>query len=345
MTRSGKSVSVREHLKDIRVPVYSVGGWYDNYVESDLDAFAALSKRNHADRIMIGPWPHVFSARFPDVDFGKDSQVSLRPEQIEWFDHWLKGDDAPEPAAPGAHLRDGHQRWRDEDEWPLARARNEKFYLGSGLANARRRSRIDDSQSTPDSFVYDPRNPVPTMGGAVCCNPKVFPWGPMDQRSVEKRRDVLVYSTRAAAADTGSDRADQVVLYASSTAPDTDFTAKLVDVFPDGDARNLTDGILRVRYRDSLEEAEADDAGRSLRITIDAGVTSNVFRAGHRIRLEISSSNFPRFDRNPNTGVLLADAKEMRKATQTVYHDHDRHSYLLLPVIPVARGELTTSSN
>jgi hypothetical protein len=166
----------------------------------------------------------------------------------------------------------------------------------------------------------------------------------MDQRSVEKRRDVLTYSTAPLAADIEVTGPIKVVLYASSNAPDTDFTAKLVDVFPDGLARNLTDGILRVRYRESLDAPKLMMPGEVYRMTIDAGVTSNVFRAGHRIRLEISSSNFPRFDRNPNTGMLPADATEMRKANQTVFHDHDRHSYLLLPVIPAVHGELTTST-
>jgi hypothetical protein len=324
--------------------VYSVGGWYDNYVESDLDAFSILSKRNHADHILIGPWPHVFSATFPNVSYGKASQVSLRPEQLKWFDRWLKGSDTFEPERPVRIFVMGTNQWRDEDEWPLARARNEKFYLGPNGELGSKPARSPAPEAfVPDIFVYDPRNPVPTVGGAVCCDPHVFPWGPMDQRQVEKRPDVLVYSTAPLPSDTEVTGQIKVVLYASSSAPDTDFTAKLVDVFPDGNARNLTDGILRARYRESLEYPKLMTPGEVYRMTIDAGVTSNVFRAGHRIRLEISSSNFPRFDRNPNTGSLAADDREMRKATQTVYHDHDRHSYLLLPVIPASPVELTSS--
>jgi uncharacterized protein len=339
-----KEVSVREHLKDIHIPVYSVGGWYDNYVESDLDAFSTLSKHNHADRILIGPWPHVFSAMFPNVSFGKDAQVSLRPEQIKWFDRWLKGSDSPEPAAPVRIFVMGINQWRDEAEWPLARARNEKFYLGpNGELGIKPDRHSTPNAFVPDNFVYDPHNPVPTVGGAVCCDPRVFPWGPMDQRQVEKRPDVLVYSTAPMPSDMEVTGLIKVVLYASSSAPDTDFTAKLVDVFPDGTARNLTDGILRARYRESLENPKLMTPGEVYRMTIDVGVTSNVFRAGHRIRVEISSSNFPRFDRNPNTGSLAADDLEMRKAAQTVYHDNDRHSYLMLPVIPASPVELTSS--
>ena len=344
-----KAGSVREHLKEITIPVYSVGGWYDNYVESDLDAFTILSKRNPEDRIMIGPWPHVFSSSFAGVSFGKDSLVSLRPEQIRWFDRWLKGDEgAATPRHPVRLFVMGIDRWRDEDEWPLARARSVKFYLdsgghantlyGDGLLGAK-----PGVSSAPDTFVYDPRNPVPTKGGAVCCDPRVFPWGPMDQRPVEKRRDVLVYSTAPLLSDTEVTGKILLVLYASSSAPDTDFTVKLVDVFPDGEARNLTDGILRARYRESLEKPEPIVPGEVYRMTIDGGVTSNVFRAGHRIRIEISSSNFPRFDRNPNTGAAVADEKQPRTALQIVYHDHDRHSYVLLPVVPRVRPELTSS--
>jgi hypothetical protein len=342
-----KTNSVREHLKDIHVPVYSVGGWYDNFVESDLDAFTTLHKHNPEDRIMIGPWAHVFSATFAKADFGKDSLVPLRPYQIRWFDHWLK--DVPEkpqvtsPVISREHAVRifvmGINQWRNEDEWPLERARNVRFYLDAGgqLGNK------PEAHALPETFEYDPRNPAPTVGGAVCCDPKIFPWGPFDQREVEKRRDILVYSTDPLAVPIEVTGQIRVVLHVASTAPDTDFTAKLVDVFPDGMARNLTDGILRMRYRDSLEAPKLMTPGDVYKVTIDAGVTSNVFLAGHRIRVEISSSNFPRFDRNPNTGGLVADAKETRRATQTVYHEYQRYSYVLLPVVRSAPAELTSS--
>ena len=338
-----KTTSVREHLKDIRVPVYSVGGWYDNYVESDLDAFSIHHKYSPDDHIMVGPWAHVFSATFNGADFGKDSLVPLRPEQLRWFDRWLKHNDDPAllPAHPVRIFVMGINQWRDEDEWPLARARGEKFYLDS----AGRLGNRPEAHSAPDRFVYDPRNPVPTLGGAVCCNPRIFPWGPLDQRTVEKRHDVLVYSTTPLTTPIEVTGPIKVVLQVSSTATDTDFTAKLVDVFPDGTARNLTDGILRMRYRDSLETPKLMTPGDEYKVTIDAGVTSNVFLAGHRIRIEISSSNFPRFDRNSNTGGPIADvsAKATVPATQTVYHENKRYSYVLLPVVPSSPAELTSS--
>jgi len=338
-----KANSVREHLKDIHVPVYAVGGWYDNFVESDLDAFTILHKHNPQDKIMIGPWAHVFSATFANADFGKDSLVPLRQYQMQWFDRWVKRE--PEKPAPAVREHPvrifvmGVNQWRDEDEWPLERARTVKFYLDVGGQLGNR----PEVHSAPDRFEYDPLNPVPTKGGAVCCDPKRFPWGPMDQRELEKRHDVLLYSTDPLMMPMEVTGPIKVVLHVASSAPDTDFTAKLVDVFPDGTARNLTDGILRMRYRDSLESPKLMTPGEVYKVTIDAGVTSNVFLPGHRIRLEISSSNFPRFDRNPNTGGPVADAKEMRRAEQTVYHESQRYSYVLLPVVRSMPVELTSS--
>ena len=234
----------------------------------------------------------------------------------------------------------GINEWREEREWPLARARPTPYYLTGKLAANTLKGGGELSKSKPrneasDQFVFDPRNPVPTQGGAVCCNPKVYPWGPMDQRKVESRTDVLVYTTGVLKKPVEVTGPVRVVLYASTSAPDTDFTAKLVDVFPDGSARNLTDGILRLRYRESLEKtAPPAVPGQAYQVTVDAGVTSNVFLKGHRIRVEISSSNFPRFDRNPNTGRPVGEETELRNATQTVYHDRARASYILLPIVP-----------
>jgi putative CocE/NonD family hydrolase len=343
-----KDKSVREHLKDIHVPVYSVGGWYDNYVESDLDAFTVLSKSSRVNRIMIGPWPHTFNTPFPNVSFGKGAIVPLRPEQLKWFDRWVKGRDVPDGEHAVRIFVMGINKWRDEDEWPLARARGWRLYLGGkGHANTLSGDGVLSEQpvkrSAPDRFTYDSKNPAPTMGGAVCCDVKVYPWGPMDQRPVEKRRDVLVYTTAALKSQVEVTGPVKVFIQVSSTAPDTDFTAKLVDVFPSGEARNLTDGILRARYRDSLEKPKPMNPGETYKLAIDMGVTSNVFLPGHRIRLEISSSNFPRFDRNPNTGRAIADEKDFRKATQTVFHDRGKRSFLVLPVVPSVPAELTST--
>src|SRR3984957_10008171 len=359
-----KDLSVRENIDRVHVPVFSVGGWYDNFAESDLEAFAALHKLygrlDDKHRIMIGPWAHNMSTPFPGVTYGDDSSSPIRSYQIEWFDHWLKG--APEDArrfspeawhavraevdeAPVHIFVMGVNRWRDEPDWPLARARATPLYLASErAANSLsgdgilqwRPDRAKTLDASTDSFTYDPGNPVPTRGGAVCCDPKIFPWGPIDQRPVEKRKDVLVYTSAPVKQDLEVTGPIRVVLYASTSALDTDFTAKLVDVFPNGEARNLTHGVLRVRYRDGLEKAELAEPGKVYPLAIDAGVTSNVFLAGHSIRVEISSSNFPRFDRNPNTGRAFADETALQKAQQMVYHSRQYPSRVLLPVIPAS---------
>jgi putative CocE/NonD family hydrolase len=336
-----QSISVRAQIGRIHVPVLSFGGWYDNYVQSDLEAFAALSGRSASNRVVIGPWPHNMSIPFPDVDFGPHSSAAVRTMQLDWMDYWLKGRESAMISRPPVRIFVmGTNEWREEREWPLARAKPTPFYLTGKLAANTLNGGGELSKNKPrteasDEFVFDPRNPVPTQGGAVCCNPKVYPWGPMDQRKVESRPDVLVYTSGVLKKQVEVTGPVRVVLYAATSAPDTDFTAKLVDVFPDGSARNLTDGILRLRYRESLEKvAPPAVPGQAYQVTVDAGVTSNVFLKGHRIRLEISSSNFPRFDRNPNTGRVVGEETELRKATQTVYHDRTRASYVLLPIVP-----------
>jgi uncharacterized protein len=335
-----RSLSVKEHLDKVKVPVFAVGGWYDNYVESDLQAFSALHQKSGLNRVLVGPWAHNMSYQFPEADFGPEHAAPIRSLQLEWFDQWLMGKDTPLVSQPPVKIFVmGANKWRDEREWPPKEAHTRRLFLESaGRANT-----LDGdgglSDHAParggqDHFVFDPRDPAPTRGGAVCCNPKVFPWGPMDQRPVEHRKDVLVYSTAPLKQDLEVIGPVEVVLYVATSARDTDFTAKLVDVFPDGYARNLTDGILRLRYRESLEKPELLKPGEVYRVAIDAGVTSNVFLKGHRLRVEISSSNFPRFDRNPNTGGPIADETKLLKANQTVYHDKEHPSQVVLMVMP-----------
>ncbi len=337
-----RSVSTREHLADVQVPVLAFGGWYDNFVENDLDAFQRLRALSREVRLVIGPWPHDMNYKFPGFDFGPEASVLVRRLQVAWFDQWVRPAEPDFDAPAGQPLRIfvmGVNQWRDEDEWPLSRARETAFYFSSGgRANGVGGDGLlldrHPARGVPDRFTYDPRKPVPTKGGAVCCDPKIFPWGPMDQRAIEKRQDVLVYTSGALKQDLEVTGVIRVLLWASTSAPDTDFTAKLVDVYQDGRAVNLTDGILRLRYRDSLERPSLARPGAVYPLTIDAGVTSNVFRKGHRIRVEISSSNFPRFDRNPNTGGPIADETELRTAQQAIYHDAQRPSHIVLPVIP-----------
>jgi hypothetical protein len=233
----------------------------------------------------------------------------------------------------------GPNQWRDEENWPPGRANPTKFFLHSqGNANSAHGNGSLSSNapgSEPsDKFTYDPAKPVPTVGGPLCCDTDHLAPGPRDQRSVEERDDVLVYSTPPLDHDLEVTGSVHFEFFASSSAVDTDFTAKLVDVFPDGTAINLTEGILRARYRDSQSTPTLLTPGRVVPLSIDLWATSNVFRAGHRLRLEVSSSNFPRFDRNLNTGELAANSAKWISATSTIFHDKAHPSALILPVVP-----------
>ena len=336
-----RSLSARERLDRLRVPVFSVGGWFDNYGQSDLEAFAELRRLGREARVLIGPWPHNMSDRFTTVDFGPDAVAPIRRLQLDWFDHWLKGKDTLGSLPVARYFTMGDNRWQETSTWPPPEVKVTRYYLSSkGNANTLDGDGVLDTKrkrpGKPDEFVYDPRNPVPTRGGAVCCNFRIFPSGPMDQRQVERRDDVLVYTSPELKGDLEVTGVVRVILYISTTAPDTDFTAKLVDVHPDGTALNVTDGMLRLRYRNGLDKPELAKPGEIYGINVDAGATSMVFKKGHRIRLEISSSNFPRFDRNPNTGRPIAGETQLQMARQTVYYGGLTPSTLMLPV--AARG-------
>jgi hypothetical protein len=233
----------------------------------------------------------------------------------------------------------GPDVWREEHEWPLARTRYTPLYLVSeGNANSAqgdgllRWQPVIESQS--DTFTYDPKNPVPTTGGSICCDPAVFPPGPLDQHSVERREDVLVYTSPPLSEEIEVTGPVRTVLYVATSANDTDFTSKLVDVQPDGRPLLVTDGIQRLRYRLSLSRPVFVKRNEAYQISVDTGVTSYVFAPGHRIRVEISSSNFPRFDRNLNSAGANSDQTKINKAKQVVYHEKGYPSAIILPVIP-----------
>jgi putative CocE/NonD family hydrolase len=316
----------------------SFGGWFDNYAESDLDAFSRMALDHKTIETWIGPWSHNPAYKFPTADFGKAAQVSMRLKQVDWFDKWTRHPDAHE--APLLHLFVmGPDVWREEHEWPLARTHYTPLYLVSeGKANT---IQGDGGlrwqpvfKSKADNFTYDPKDPVPTNGGSICCEPTVFPPGPLDQRSVEARPDVLVYTSPALSEDVEVTGPVRTILYVSTSVNDTDFTAKLVDVQPDGRPLMVTEGIQRMRYRLSLEKPVLVKRNEAYQISVDTGVTSYVFAPGHRIRVEVSSSNFPRFDRNLNSAGFNADQTKMIKAKQVVYHEKGYPSAIILPVIP-----------
>jgi uncharacterized protein len=329
----------------VTIPAFHIGGWYDIFINSTIRDFSSIyASGNTHQKLLIGPWVHGFyDTRVGEVDFGlQASDYLLLPDetQLRWFDYWLKGVEngvMEEPPVRIFVMGDNH--WRSENEWPLARTQYKRFYLHSGGAA---NSLAGDGTLTPeapseepvDAFVYDPRNPVPTRGGGLCCWQAALPPGAYDQREIETRPDVLVYTTPILEHDVEVTGPLKIHLWAATNTPDTDFTAKLVDVGPCGYARNVQDGIIRARYRNSPTQAEPIRPGEIYEYTIDLSATSNVFKAGHRIRLEISSSNFPRFDRNMNTGHAIGDDTDMRTALQTVLHSAECPSHIVLPIIP-----------
>jgi putative CocE/NonD family hydrolase len=281
-----------------------------------------------------------WSRKVGDVDFGPDAPFDENAITLDWYDYLFKG--KQNQFANGKPVKIfvmGENKWRDEASWPLERAKETRYYLHSdGKANSAAGggslTTTAESKESADSYVYDPADPAPTVGGPLCCDSAHLPAGPRDQKEVESRQDVLVYSTPPLDEDTEVTGPITLDLFAKSSAVDTDFTGKLVDVGPDGFAQNLTEGILRARYKESTSEATPIVPGKVYEYKIDLWSTSNVFLKGHRIRVEVSSSNFPRFDRNLNTGKSAAESSELVKATNTILHDSQHPSALVLPVVP-----------
>ena len=341
---------IEDHYPHITTPALHVGGWHDIFLLGTLRNFVGMQKlaedatARGGQRLIVGPWHHgPFGEISGEFFFGlgaAGAAIDTDGIQLQWFDHWLKGENnGEENEAPVRIFVMGSNVWRDEQEWPLARTEYTDYYLHSGgKANTASGdgllSPIDPGDEAQDVFVYDPRDPVPTHGGALCCGASFVPGGAYDQQEIEGRSDVLCYSTPPLDADVEVTGPLSVTLFASTTGADTDFTAKLVDVEPCGAARGIVDGIIRARYRHGTDAARPITPGKVEEYTIDLVATSNVFKAGHRIRLEISSSNFPRFDRNFNTAADPWQETESIPAMQTVFHDGRYPSRIRLPIIP-----------
>ena len=327
----------------VRVPALNVGGWYDVFLGGTLANYAGMRRSGGSEearagqRLLVGPWAHGSTyGPYPDHHFeafaGNDA-IDLDELQLGFFGAHLRGPNGPEDEAPVRIFVMGENRWRDEEDWPLARARAEPWFLREGGALAPH----GPGQEAPDEFVYDPSDPAPTVGGPTSLPAPMFRTnaGPLDQRAVEARADVLVYTSEPLREPLEVTGPLGVVLYAATTASDTDFVAKLSDVAPDGFSRILAEGVLRARFRDGYEREATTVPGRPYEYRIDLVATSNVFGIGHRVRLAVTSSSFPRFDRNPNTGHALGvdGPEQLRPAHQLVFHDAERPSAVLLPVV------------
>jgi len=354
------------------VPIYCTGGWYDSYTRSTTEMYEALSKKKKGPvRLLMGPWSHGGMGRSyaGDVDFGSEAALDWNAFQLRWFDHWLKktktglGDEPPirifvMGGGDGRKNKEGRLnhggKWRFEEEWPIARARYTRYYLHGDMSLS---TLCPPEKDSSGSYQYDPRKPVPTIGGNISAMP-IVEAGAFDQREREgvfgckppylplsSRHDILVFSTPPLEEELEVTGPLVVKLWASSSAVDTDFTVKLVDEYPpnedypDGYAMNLSDSIIRARYRNSWEKEDLMEPGEIYEFSIILYPTSNLFQKSHRIRLDISSSNYPRFDLNPNTGEPLGKSTRTIVADNTVYHEAQHPSHIILPIIPPDSGK------
>lgn len=359
-------------------PMTFLSAWYDPYPRSATENYAALSRRKKSPvRLILGPWTHGDRSRTyaGDVDFGPAATLdgNLAPDflamRLAWFDRWLKGvDNGVAEEAPvrlfvmgggsgrknaAGRLEHGG-RWRAEKDWPIPDARNTPYYLHTdGLLSPV----APQVAAAGRSYRFDPADPVPSIGGTITSGEPVMRGGAYDQREgpgffgsrepyrpLSARPDVLVFETAPLSDDVEVTGPIEARLWISSDRPDTDFTIKLIDVYPpnedypDGFAMNVTDGILRVRYRESWENPSLLAAGEIAAVTVRAFPTSNLFKRGHRIRLDVSSSNFPHFDVNPNTGAPEATGETRLVAVNTLHLDRAHPSHVILPIVPPRMG-------
>ncbi len=349
------------HADYPEIPICFLGGWYDIFKRGTLRNFAGLSQRKAYTKLIMGPWTHTSGLTYAgDVDFGPAAEVSVQDEALRWFDQFLKGEDRgilKEPPVKyflmgggSGKNKDGRLqrggRWLTAETWPPAGFSEQKFYLHADASL----SAAPPESEGPSRFEFDPRHPVPTLGGNIDSGKKLIPRGAQNQTPaaehpfadsilpLSSRQDVLTFETPALKNDQEVAGPIHVLLWVSSEAKDTDFTAKLIDVvppsadFPSGYAMNLEDGILRMRFRNGRDHQDLLEPGEVYPVTIDLWATANVFRKGHRIRLDLSSSNFPMYDVNPNTGEDLGRHTHLQKTLNTIYHDAGHPSCLVLTV-------------
>ncbi len=327
----------------VKVPVLHISGWYDDEQVGTPLNFVGMSTRGPAEvrgsqKLLMGPWPHAVNSttKLGDVEFGPSAKIDLEATQVRFFDRWLKGTDNGVGKDPPVRIFVmGENAWRDEDEWPLARTRWTKYYLHSGgransLYGDGTLSSAEPGPEKPDGYTHDPEQPVPFV-----TEPSFAQMGgPDDYRPVERRDDVLVYSTEPLAEATEVCGPIKARLWASSSGRDADFMAKLLDVWPGGFAQRLTDGMVRARFRDGMGEPSPIEPGQVYAYDIDAWNTCQAFGRDHRIRVEIASSAFPKYDRNPGTGEPLGKTTRLERTEQRVYHDRQHPSHVVLPIVP-----------
>ncbi|CAN5383970.1 CocE/NonD family hydrolase [soil metagenome] len=330
----------------VNIPVLHISGWYDDeQIGTPLNYHGMTNKPNGGKRtyqkLLMGPWPHRVNStsKLGKVDFGASAIIDLDGLQMRWFDHFLKGVDNGIEKEPEVRIFVmGANEWRDEKEWPLARTEWTKYYLHSnGHANTLKgdgklSTEVPKTQPA-DQYTYDPTKPTPFLTEPSFAQIG----GPDDYREVEARPDVLVYTTDELSTDTEVTGPIKAKIFAASSAPDTDFMVKLIDVWPDGFAQRLCDGMVRARFREGMAKPSLIEPGKVYAYDVDCWNTCQVFKKGHRIRVEVASSAFPKFSLNLNTGAALGLTKEMKSAQQTILHDAEHASHIVLPIIPASK--------
>ena len=338
-----ESQRYQNKFERVRVPVLGISGWYDDEQVGTPLNFIGMTTRGDASvrrsqKLLMGPWPHAVnsSTKLGKLDFGATAVIDMNALWLRWFDYWLKGIDNGIMNEPPVRIFVmGENLWRDENDWPLARTRWTKYYLHSnGAANTLsgdgKLTTAEPANEPADNYSYDPAKPVPFITDPSFAQIG----GPDDYREIEQRDDLLVYTSEPFAEDIEVCGPIRVRLFAASSAPDTDFMAKLLDVWPDGFAQRLIDGMVRARFREGMDKPSLIEPGRIYAYDLDLWNTCQVYRKGHRVRLEISSSAFPKYDRNLNTGEALGKTTRMQGAAQKIYHDRQSPSYVVLPIVP-----------
>ncbi|NND07359.1 MAG: CocE/NonD family hydrolase [Saprospiraceae bacterium] len=339
-----KSISDEERFDRIEVPAYTMGGWFDIFVQGTVNGFVgmrnqgATTEARQEARMMIGPWGHGVSQSFGGWDFGPQAVRDASLRELQFFDYHLKGNRSDLiDEKPVQIFYMGANKWQGEDSWPIPGTIYQEVYLnGGGNANSVRGdgtlSFDRPGNAKTDTYFYDPKQPVSTVGGNNCCGTPTLS-GPRDQRPMERREDVLVYTSKVLEEPVTIAGNVKMRLYAATDGKDTDWMIKLVDVQPDGYAFPVSEGILRARFRQGLDNMQVLTPNEVYAYDIELMPTANVFLPGHRIRIDITSSNFPQFNRNPNTGEDLGASAEMRVARQTIHHGGERASHILLPTV------------
>jgi putative CocE/NonD family hydrolase len=330
-----KEISDEERFANVKVPVHTSGGWFDIFLAGTINGFTGMRKHGGTEKarseskMIVGAWGHGPSRKFGERDFGPEANRDLFERQLRWYEHYLKGvDNGIDREPPVEIFFMGANKWGKFPEWPLPGTRYTEWHLGA----KRTLSAAKPPGGGADEYTYDPRNPAPTLGGNNCCGTPTAA-GPRDQRPIESRQDVLSYTSEELKAPLAIAGPVKMKLWAATDGRDTDWMVKLIDIQPGGEAYNIAEGILRARFRNGLDKMALLTPNQAYEFEVDLVGTANVFLPGHRIRVDITSSNFPQFDRNPNTGADLGASGEMRAARQTIYFTPERPSRIVLPVV------------